>query len=84
LQRCIHSSGGRHFAGWADPGPGHHQSTGRRPRAKAIGTPRSGHPTGEWDLIRREQLTFIDPHSELPPIDRLEGCAPATTASTSE
>jgi gamma-glutamylcyclotransferase (GGCT)/AIG2-like uncharacterized protein YtfP len=41
-----------------------------------IGTPRFGRPTGDWDLIHGELVTFIDPQRDLPPIDRLEGFRP--------
>lgn len=30
-------------------------------------------PTGDWDLIHGEIITFLDPARDLPPIDRLEG-----------
>ncbi len=30
-------------------------------------------PTGDWDLIHGELITFPDPARDLPPIDRLEG-----------
>lgn len=30
-------------------------------------------PSGDWDLIRGELITFADPARDLPPIDRLEG-----------
>ncbi len=41
-----------------------------------IGTPRFGRPTGDWDLIHGELVTFTDPQRDLPPIDRLEGFRP--------
>ncbi|MCB2141388.1 gamma-glutamylcyclotransferase [bacterium] len=30
-------------------------------------------PSGDWDLIHGELITFPDPARDLPPIDRLEG-----------
>ena len=36
----------------------------------------SGRPTGDWDLIHGELVTFTDPQRDLPPIDRLEGFRP--------
>jgi len=30
-------------------------------------------PTGDWDLIHGELITFPNPSQDLPPIDRLEG-----------
>ena len=42
-------------------------------RQHEIGTPRFGRPTGDWDLIHGELVTFTDPQRDLPPIDRLEG-----------
>ena len=42
-------------------------------RQHEIGTPRFGRPTGDWDLIHGELVTFTDPQRYLPPIDRLEG-----------
>jgi len=39
-------------------------------------TPRFGRPTGDWDLISGELVTFTDPQRDLPPIDRLEGFRP--------
>lgn len=33
-------------------------------------------PSGDWDLIHGELITFPDPASNLPPIDRLEGFRP--------
>ena len=36
----------------------------------------SGRPTGDWDLIHGELVTFTDPQRNLPPIDRLEGFRP--------
>lgn len=38
-----------------------------------IGTPRFSRPTGDWDLIHGELVTFTDPQRDLPPIDRLKG-----------
>jgi hypothetical protein len=34
-----------------------------------IDTPRFGRPTGDWDLIHGELVTFTDPQRDLPPID---------------
>ena len=45
-------------------------------RQQEIGTPRFGRPTGDWDLISGELVTFTDPQRDLPPIDRLEGFRP--------
>jgi gamma-glutamylcyclotransferase (GGCT)/AIG2-like uncharacterized protein YtfP len=45
-------------------------------RQEDIGTPRFGRPTGDWDLIHGELVTFTDPQRNLPPIDRLEGFRP--------
>lgn len=45
-------------------------------RQQKIGTPRFGRPTGDWDLIHGELVTFTDPLRDLPPIDRLEGFRP--------
>ena len=45
-------------------------------RQQKIGTPRFGRPTGDWDLIHGELVTFTDPQRDLPPIDRLEGFRP--------
>nr|WP_245590252.1 gamma-glutamylcyclotransferase [Desulfobulbus elongatus] len=45
-------------------------------RQQEIGTPRFGCPTGDWDLIHGELVTFTDPQRDLPPIDRLEGFRP--------
>ena len=45
-------------------------------RQQEIGTPRFGRPTGDWDLIHGELVTFTDPQRDLPPIDRLEGFRP--------
>ena len=45
-------------------------------RQEDIGTPRFGRPTGDWDLIHGELVTFTDPQRDLPPIDRLEGFRP--------
>jgi hypothetical protein len=45
-------------------------------RQQEIGTPRFGRPTGDWDLIHGELLTFTDPQRDLPLIDRLEGFRP--------
>ena len=45
-------------------------------RQKEIGTPHFGRPTGDWDLIHGELVTFTDPRRDLPPIDRLEGFRP--------
>ena len=45
-------------------------------RQHEIGTPRFGRPTGDWDLIHGELVTFTDPQRDLPPIDRLEGFRP--------
>ena len=42
-------------------------------KQQGIGTPRFGRPTGDWDLIHGELVTFTDPQRDLPPIDRLEG-----------
>jgi gamma-glutamylcyclotransferase (GGCT)/AIG2-like uncharacterized protein YtfP len=44
-------------------------------RQQKIGTPCFGLPTGGWDLIHGELVTFTDPR-DLPPIDRLEGFRP--------
>lgn len=33
-------------------------------------------PTGDWDLVHGELVTFSDPLRDLPPIDRLEGFRP--------
>ena len=33
-------------------------------------------PSGDWDLIHGELITFADPARDLPPIDRLEGFRP--------
>lgn len=35
-----------------------------------------GRPTGDWDLIHGELVTFTDPQRDLPPIDQLEGFRP--------
>ena len=45
-------------------------------RQQEICTPRFGRPTGDWDLIHGELVTFTDPQRDLPPIDRLEGFRP--------
>lgn len=45
-------------------------------RQQEIDTPRFGRPTGDWDLIHGELVTFTDPQRDLPPIDRLEGFWP--------
>jgi len=45
-------------------------------KQQKIGTPRFGRPTGDWDLIHGELVTFTDPQRDLPPIDRLEGFRP--------
>jgi hypothetical protein len=45
-------------------------------RQQEIGTSRFGRPTGDWDLIHGELVTFTDPLRDLPPIDRLEGFRP--------
>ncbi|MCZ7590968.1 MAG: gamma-glutamylcyclotransferase [Kiritimatiellae bacterium] len=45
-------------------------------RQQEIGTPRFGRPTGDWDLIHGELVTFNDPLRDLPPIDRLEAFVP--------
>ena len=45
-------------------------------RQQEIGTPRFGRPTGDWDLIYGELVTFTAPQRDLPPIDRLEGFRP--------
>ena len=45
-------------------------------RQQEIDTPRFGRPTGDWDLIHGELVTFTDPQRDLPPIDRLEGFRP--------
>ena len=45
-------------------------------RRRFIGTLRFGRPTGDWDLIHGELVTFTDPQRDLPPIDRLEGFRP--------
>lgn len=45
-------------------------------RQQESGTPRFGRPTGDWDLIHGELVTFTDPQRDLPPIDRLEGFRP--------
>ena len=45
-------------------------------RQQEIGTSRFGRPTGDWDLIQGELVTFTDPQRDLPPIDRLEGFRP--------
>ena len=42
-------------------------------RQQEFGTPRFGRPTGDWELIQGELVTFTDPQRALPPIDRLEG-----------
>lgn len=34
-------------------------------------------PTGDWDLIHGEFITFADPARDLAPIDRLEGFQPS-------
>ncbi len=36
-------------------------------RQQEIGTPRFGRPTGGWDLIHGELVTFTDPQRDLPP-----------------
>ncbi len=33
-------------------------------------------PTGDWDKIQGELITFANPELDLPPIDRLEGFTP--------
>ena len=53
----------------------HHQRLDAR-RQQETGTPRFGRPTGDWDLIHGELVTFTDPQRDLPPIDRLEGFRP--------
>jgi len=45
-------------------------------RQQEIDTPRFGRPTGDWDLIHGELVTFTYPQRDLPPIDRLEGFRP--------
>jgi len=45
-------------------------------RQQEVGSPRFGRPTGDWDLIHGELVTFTDPQRDLPPIDRLEGFRP--------
>ncbi len=45
-------------------------------RQQEIGTLRFGRPTGDWDLIHGEMVTFTDPQRDLPRIDRLEGIRP--------
>ena len=45
-------------------------------RQQEIGTPRFGRPTGDWELVHGELVTFTDPQRDLPPIDRLEGFQP--------
>lgn len=40
-------------------------------RQQEISTPRFGRPTGNWDLIHGELMTFTDPQCDLSPIDRL-------------
>ena len=45
-------------------------------RQQEIDIPRFGRPTGDWDLIHGELVTFTDPQRDLPPIDRLEGFRP--------
>lgn len=45
-------------------------------RQQEIGTPHFDRPTGDWDLIHGELVTFTDPLRDLPPIDRLEGFWP--------
>jgi len=45
-------------------------------RQQEIDTARFGRPTGDWDLIHGELVTFTDPQRDLPPIDRLEGFRP--------
>ena len=45
-------------------------------RQQEIGTPHFGRPTGDWDLIYGELVTFTNPLRDLPPIDRLEGFRP--------
>ena len=45
-------------------------------RQQEIDTPRFGRPTGDWDLINGELVTFPDPQCDLPSIDRLEGFQP--------
>lgn len=45
-------------------------------RQQEIEMPRFGRPTGDWDLIHGELVTFTDPQRDLPPIDRLEGFRP--------
>ncbi|MCO5761486.1 MAG: gamma-glutamylcyclotransferase, partial [Chromatiaceae bacterium] len=35
-------------------------------RQQEIGTPRFGRPTGDWDLIHGELVTFTDPQRDLP------------------
>lgn len=52
-------------------------------RQQKIGTPRIGRPTGDWDLIHGELVTFTDPLRDLPPIDRLEASGSAGTACIS-
>ena len=45
-------------------------------RQQETGTPQFGRPTGDWDLVHGELVTFTDPQRDLPPIDRLEGLRP--------
>ena len=45
-------------------------------RQQKIGTPCFGRPTGDWNLIHGELVTFTDPQRDLLPIDRLEGFRP--------
>jgi gamma-glutamylcyclotransferase (GGCT)/AIG2-like uncharacterized protein YtfP len=45
-------------------------------RQQEVGTPPFDRPTGDWDLIHGELVTFTNPLRELPPIDRLEDFRP--------
>ena len=47
--------------------------TQARIAGEIVNMPSQPRPTGDWDLIHGELITFTDPARDLPPIDRLEG-----------
>lgn len=46
-------------------------------RQQEVGKPRFDRPTGDWDLIHGELVSFTAPLRDLPPIDWLEGFCPS-------